>query len=330
MKRFWKPGIVLAIFSPILAELVSGSTPPLAFFFPITLPFFIFYYGVGVLIVRELAHRWRLPWPGLLLLGAAFGVTAEAFIAGTWVDITTEAADVRWGTFAGLNWGIIFPFCLYHAVYSVGIPVFVVGRLFPDRVTTSWVRPGRWSQVAVGLWLLFTGSFVVVRFEPLPTAVAFALMTTLILLARRSRNWSRLASLRPRSDLGNRRLFLTSFACTLVIFAIGWWTRPEFPGAAVITNLAVLIALLVIMRSSLGQPLPDGGESAEKTVALIAGAVAYLTLQGAITELLGALGMSLVAISMTILMFRFWRRERRSETSTATAPRELAKSQSPI
>jgi len=309
MKRLWRPGITLAFFSPVLAELVSGSTPPLAFFFPITLPFFIFYYGVGVLIVRELSHRWRLPWPGLLLLGAAFGVTAEAFIAGTWVDVGSDAADIRWGTFAGLNWGIVFPFCLYHAVYSVGIPVLVVNRLFPDRAERSWVKPGRWSTFAVGLWVLFTSTFVVVRFDPLPTAIAFALITILVLFARRSRNWSRLASLRPRSGLRNRRLFLGSFGATLVIFAIGWWTRPSFPGAALMTNAVVLAMMLILIRGITARQAPDEEENHEKNLAMIGGAVTYLALQGAATELIGGLGMSLVGVATAIVMIRLWRRE---------------------
>jgi hypothetical protein len=37
-------------------------------------------YGCGALLCREVAHRYGLGWPGLLLLGAAYGVYEEGLV----------------------------------------------------------------------------------------------------------------------------------------------------------------------------------------------------------------------------------------------------------
>jgi len=49
------PLILLLLLSPVIAELLSGSSPPLEFFNPLVFVLLVGLYGSGVLIVRELS-----------------------------------------------------------------------------------------------------------------------------------------------------------------------------------------------------------------------------------------------------------------------------------
>jgi hypothetical protein len=51
--------VVLLLFAPFLAELVSSSTPPQAWILPPVLLAFVAIYGVSALVIRDLAVRVR-------------------------------------------------------------------------------------------------------------------------------------------------------------------------------------------------------------------------------------------------------------------------------
>ena len=54
-----RPLLALVLLSPVIAEMLSGSTPPLEWLNPIAVLFLIWLYGAGVLVMRETAVRWR-------------------------------------------------------------------------------------------------------------------------------------------------------------------------------------------------------------------------------------------------------------------------------
>jgi len=67
------PALLLFFLSPAIAELLSGSAPPVEFF---SLPAFFLItclYGPGALLVRELSIRWHKGWPTVLALGQPTG-----------------------------------------------------------------------------------------------------------------------------------------------------------------------------------------------------------------------------------------------------------------
>jgi hypothetical protein len=53
-----KPVLALYFLSPMVGELLSGSSPPLSFFSPFGLIFLTGLYGSGAIIVRETVRRW--------------------------------------------------------------------------------------------------------------------------------------------------------------------------------------------------------------------------------------------------------------------------------
>lgn len=77
MKFQISPALVLFFLSPVIAELLSGSSPPAEFFNPFSFLLLAVLYGGGAIIARELTHRWGRGWPTLLVLSAAYGIVEE-------------------------------------------------------------------------------------------------------------------------------------------------------------------------------------------------------------------------------------------------------------
>jgi len=104
--RSWKPVLTLFFLSPIVGELLSGSTPLPHFLNPLTLFFLTGLYGSGAIIVREAVKRWGKGWASVLLLGAAYGVLEEgvmvkSFFDPAWPDLGILGIYGRW---LGVNW----------------------------------------------------------------------------------------------------------------------------------------------------------------------------------------------------------------------------------
>src|SRR5438445_223514 len=123
-----RPLLALILLSPVIAEMLSGSTPPLEWLNPIAALLLIWLYGAGVLVMRETAVRWKTGWPSILLLGAAYGIIEEglavkSFFDPGWMDLGTLAWYGRW---FDVNWVWAVWLTIYHAVVSIGIPIFLV------------------------------------------------------------------------------------------------------------------------------------------------------------------------------------------------------------
>src|SRR5207245_622464 len=128
-----RPLLALILLSPIIAEMLSGSSPPLEWLNPITPLLLIWLYGAGVLVMRETAVRWKTGWPSILLLGAAYGIIEEglavkSFFDPGWMDLGTLAWYGRW---LDVNWVWAVWLTIYHAVVSIAIPIFLTEWIWP-------------------------------------------------------------------------------------------------------------------------------------------------------------------------------------------------------
>src|SRR5881392_3729166 len=128
-----RPLLALILLSPVIAEMLSGSTPPLEWLNPIAALLLIWLYGAGVLVMRETAVRWKTGWPSILLLGAAYGIIEEAlavksFFDPAWMDLGTLGWYGRW---LDVNWVWAVWLTLYHAVVSIAIPIFLMEWIWP-------------------------------------------------------------------------------------------------------------------------------------------------------------------------------------------------------
>ncbi len=76
------PVLTLAILAPLLTEVIFGSTP-ISTPYPFVFILYLFWYGGGALIIREIARRKGfIRWPQILILGAAFALTEDGLVHG--------------------------------------------------------------------------------------------------------------------------------------------------------------------------------------------------------------------------------------------------------
>src|SRR5256886_17290700 len=111
-----RPLLALILLSPVIAEMLSGSTPPLEWLNPISALFLIWLYGAGVLVMRATAVRWKTVWPSILVRGPSYriieeGLAVRSFSDPTWIDLVTLGVDVRW---LDGNWLCAVRLAIYH------------------------------------------------------------------------------------------------------------------------------------------------------------------------------------------------------------------------
>ena len=129
-----RPEILLIALSITLPELLSGSTPVVALLNPLAVLTLVGLYGMGALVIREVARRWGRGWGAILPLGLAYGVVEEGIATRTWVDPRSKPVGFlgSYGHLAGVSWDWAAVLTVFHAVYSIALPILLVGLAFPE------------------------------------------------------------------------------------------------------------------------------------------------------------------------------------------------------
>ncbi len=193
------PALTLFFLAPMLAELLSGSSPPVEFFSPFALLVLAALYGSGAILVRELRVRWLAlsgaeggkGWPTVLALGAAYGIVEEglmvkSFFDPNWMDLGPLGSYGRW---AGVNWVWSLQLTIFHAVFSIAIPILLVELIFPAQRGERWI--GRRGMIGLSLLLLadvLLGFFALTAYRPplVPYVLAVVAVVALFLVARQA------------------------------------------------------------------------------------------------------------------------------------------------
>jgi hypothetical protein len=133
------PILLLLALTPGIPEYLSGSTrtatlavaPPL---FLLGLALNLGLYGPGVLLAREAFVRWRPGWAGMLLLGSAYGLLEEGTALSTLFDPHASVVQSlgSYGHFGGVNAVWLVGVLGVHTVYSVGLPIVLLGLALPE------------------------------------------------------------------------------------------------------------------------------------------------------------------------------------------------------
>lgn len=314
-KHFW-PTLVLFFLAPTIGELLSGSAPPAEFFHPLMLLLLAALYGSGAILVRELRVRWRKGWPTVLVLGAAYGIVEEglmvkSFFDPNWVDLGLLGTYGRW---AGVNWVWSLQLTIYHAVFSIGIPILLVELLFPTHRDERWL--GRRGMVGFALLLasdVAFGALFLTPYRPpvVPYLLTGAIVVGLFLLARR------LPGPRPATEphlpaVPVARLALLGFGATLAFFLIHW-VLPALKVPVLLTVVAA-VGLVVGVARTVGRWARRGLTDLQR-LALAGGALTFFVLLAPLQELDEArpdntAGMALVGLGMLVFLLRLWRRVR--------------------
>jgi hypothetical protein len=150
-----KPIITLFILSPLIAELLFGSTPASR---SSQLIFESLFYGSAVLLIRELVRRHNLGWISIIGLGIAFGVIEECLLLQSAFNPSFLGNDLTFGRSLGVNWVWAEYIIGYHAIWSIAIPILITELIFPCRRTEPWLSNTGISIASV-IYLLTSVAF---------------------------------------------------------------------------------------------------------------------------------------------------------------------------
>ncbi|MCI4344978.1 MAG: hypothetical protein L3J87_05075, partial [Thermoplasmata archaeon] len=136
--------ITLAVGIP---EVLTGSTNlntlfvnPLRFVL-FTVPSELALYGAGVLLIREAAVVWKKGWATVLLWGGAYGILEEGFAVHTFFMTSGSPVGAlgSYGHYWGVNWVWAVGLMIFHAVYSIALPILLVRLFYPETSTMRWL-----------------------------------------------------------------------------------------------------------------------------------------------------------------------------------------------
>jgi hypothetical protein len=257
------PALTLVLFSPLVEEVLSGSTRFAAMFvFPIEMCV----WGGGALLIRAAIRRWRLGWGNMLLLALSLAIAEECLIQQT--SLAPMFLQLKGEPYArafGLNY-IWFLWALgYHSVYAVFLPVYLVELIYPNRRDAVWVNK---AGLIVTVLFFFVGCyfawytwtqiarpivFKVPKYNPPGTDVLIASLTIagLVFAALGPFRRALARSIEPWKTPSPWLLGITGFVSAILWFGLvllGLGIAPRFPPALAVSAgliLAIIVALSV-------------------------------------------------------------------------------------
>ena len=115
---------------------------------------FTAFYGSAAVLIRELARRAQLGWPGILVLTLAFGVIEEGVVTQSLFNPDYVGQHLL--AYGFIPWiGTAGPWLVFvltlHVVWSIGSPIAVMEGAFGEQ---PWVRHPGWLAVPAVLYVL--------------------------------------------------------------------------------------------------------------------------------------------------------------------------------
>jgi len=305
------------LLSPAVAELLSGSAPPIEFFNPLGFVILASLYGSGAILARELALRWRKGYLSLFLLGAAYGVIEEglmvkSFFDPAWPDLGVLGVFGRW---MEINWVWAEMLIVYHAVFSIVIPVLLVELAYPSQRREHWVGGrGLGGFVILLAGVVFLGYFAMTPYRPpLPqyfSAVTLAIFFIFLAWKVPSEN-RRQGSTNSR---GPESFFAAGLLGTIVFFIVFW----VLPNLLPPLGIMLLGGFLVFGFARFLKRLKLKGCNDLHQFALISGGLAFFIFLAPLQELDktridNPWGMGLVGLAFLVgLLLLGWRIKQRT------------------
>lgn len=307
------PVLLILLIAPLFGEGLSGSSPPLELLMPWNLAFMAALYGCGALVCREVAHRFGLGFPGLILLGVAYAIWEEAlvdrywFFPRFWEDSGIGTYSAAWHT----NVLLAVHLTVFHAAISICASILVVEWLVPRARFRPWI--GRPALVLAGLALAVT---VVIygEFDQRPPAVVLVaaglLLIAVVVTALLVGQWRHPGST-PRTDgepRPRRGLGVLAFACVsahwILIYTVAETELP-WPIGVTLALLPVAAGLFLVPRLAVTGPYASDG------IRVVAGLLAFFVLLDLLVALVGRYDMILGALFTAWLARRLYTRRAR-------------------
>ncbi len=304
------PALALFFLSAAIAELLSGSAPPMEFFNPFGFILLSSLYGSGALVVRELKIRWNKGYVSMLVSGAVYGVIEEALMVKSffdphWMDLGILGVYGRW---QGVNWVWAEWLTIYHAIFSIAIPITLVELAYPKKRNVRWVSDRKFiGLVTLLMGVTAFGYLFLTDFYPPLLQYCFFVVTVgflTILAWRIPNNVGKGGSLQILTPI---KLFIVGFLAVLTFFLF-------FGAGPYIINEPLILMVIGIGLVSIIFLFLRRYDWNEDTLyhkfALVAGAVVFLICLTPFQELDknrpdNAQGMLIVGIVALIMLILF-------------------------
>lgn len=316
-----QPAIALLLLAPSIPELLTGSTPvseivynPFGFVIGFSLD--IALYGTGALLIREVTVILQKGWGSILLFGAAYGIAEEGFEVHTFFQRSGTPVDSlgSYGHLYGVNWLWALSLTVFHATYSIALPILLTRLWFPETKDQRWF--GRRGIGLLGTVFVVEvvgfGGFVVGH-GPTPAALTFfialvALLVTLGVWVPKDLLWPVAG---PRR-IGTVTLAFLGAVEFLVYFVVLVVSGPQPIPAVAAAAFLVLAdgAVLVILLRRVGT------ENLERSEFIFAvGMLSALFVWDGLIELILVPGILVVTALFIYLLYRLNRTLRSREPS---------------
>jgi hypothetical protein len=182
---------MLVLASPVIVNLLFGSIR-------VTNPFGLLPaalgWGLGALIIREVARRRGLGWRSIMLLGLALALAEECIVLQTSLAplIGVDPSNV-YGRWIGVNWPFLLWALGHESVLAVGVPILLVELIYRERHSEAWLGNAglvvcsiAFMLGAVLTWYGWTQVFMPQAFpqsagQVAPSSIALAAIPTLVI-----------------------------------------------------------------------------------------------------------------------------------------------------
>ena len=300
--------LTLLLLPAISVELLTGDTTLRNFFNPIAFVVLTITYGGALLLMRETVVRWGKDFTSVLVFAAGYGMVNEALTSKGFFDPHFYAVAANglegFGRWFGINVPWAVSISIFHATFSIIVPLVIVSAIFPGR--ERWLGNKTYAALMVAFVSTVTFSFRVLsppathyRYNegPGPLSLILTLLALDIVVA-----W-KLPELHPRRwplRLPSPALFglgivyaFAYFVSTPILHATG------SPVAFIALDLLLFAAVPVLLLFKLPEPSSRG------KVALAAGLLFPMMLTAARG---GGPGRVFAAITVVVLIATAWAR----------------------
>jgi hypothetical protein len=325
------PIITLLLLSPIIAEVLFGSTSISMFYLLVPE---IGIWGCGALIIRGLVRSRNRGWFALLLLGIALALAEECLIQQTSLaPLIGIDPEHIYGRALGVNWIYLLFQLGYESIWAVVLPIQLTELLFPSRRDDPWV--GLRGLLIAGVifvlaafvawysWTQFARpSFHVPVYQPPVVSIGIALLAIVVLVVV-ALGLPLPAHATPKGERSAPQPWLvggTAFVFSLVWFvllALAYNAAPTLPAAIVLVGgiAWALAAGFVITHWSTRRGWQDLHRLMLVSGACVASMLAGFVLHVVVLpiDVIGKLILNLIAVLwLSFLAWRIWRRERQT------------------
>ncbi|HMM96823.1 hypothetical protein [Phycicoccus sp.] len=337
-QRHRRAALVLAVLTPLVAELALGSTPiRMAWLVLLWVPV----YGAGVLFVREAVVRRGRGWPSILVLAVAYELLEDGL--GLQALTSPHLYDAAgWGLrVAGFNAPYWLTNVVYHAVFTLVVPIALTGLVFPRHRGRPYL--GRTGLVVSGLVALLGVAVLRVSVPPVedpgyqaPAGFVLGCVAAVVLLGVLA--LVVLPPARPRTasvPVPSRAALVSgagvaTLCFVLLSFPLGDATQPAFThGAWVVLPMVGVVVLASAAYVSLRRWSAAPGWSDRHALATLGGALVGHTVGGLVAladTVVDRVGL-LVVVVLTVLGVTLLDRclaVREHATSAAAGPFETS------